>query len=54
MDKQRIDDTIQRWSTLLNKGIDPMFKAVTDNRFEDYSHLFNNVYPSFSREFGVQ
>ncbi|MDN0094868.1 methyl-accepting chemotaxis protein [Yersinia rohdei] len=53
MDKQLTDDTIQRWSTLLNKGIDPMFKAVTDNRFEDYSHLFNNVYPSFSREFGA-
>ncbi|EEQ13306.1 Methyl-accepting chemotaxis protein [Yersinia frederiksenii ATCC 33641] len=53
MDPSLTDKTIEVWSTLLSKGIEPMFKAVSDNRIEDYNKLFNNVYPPFSREFGA-
>lgn len=53
MDPPLTDKTIDSWSTLLNKGIEPMFKAVSDNRFEDYNNLFNNSYPPLSREFGA-
>ncbi|ARB86499.1 MULTISPECIES: methyl-accepting chemotaxis protein [Yersinia] len=53
MDPILTDKTIQSWSTLLSKGIEPMVKAVTENRFEDYNKLFNNDYPPLSREFGA-
>lgn len=53
MDPPLTDKTIESWSTLLSKGIEPMFKAVTENRVEDYNKLFNNVYPPLSREFGA-
>ncbi|CNH45856.1 methyl-accepting chemotaxis protein [Yersinia pekkanenii] len=47
------DKTIQSWSILLSKGIDPMFKAVSENRYEDFQRSFNNDYPPLSREFGA-
>ncbi|WP_145542117.1 methyl-accepting chemotaxis protein, partial [Yersinia alsatica] len=53
MDPPLTDKSIESWSTLLSKGIEPMFKAVTENRVEDYNKLFNNVYPPLSREFGA-
>ncbi|MCU6172450.1 Tar ligand binding domain-containing protein, partial [Enterobacter bugandensis] len=53
MDTALTEKTIQSWSTLLGKGIEPMFKAVSANRFEDYNRMFNNEYPQLSREFGA-
>lgn len=53
MDSSLTEKTIQSWAVLLEKGIEPMLKAVTENRFDDYSRMFNNEYPQFSREFGA-
>lgn len=53
MDTALTEKTIESWSALLGKGIEPMFKAVSANRFEDYNRMFNNEYPQLSREFGA-
>ncbi|CNJ77279.1 putative methyl-accepting chemotaxis protein [Yersinia aldovae] len=46
------DKAIQSWSELLSKGVEPMFKAVKEDRYEDFQRVFNHDYRSLSREFG--